>query len=69
MANNVIDFQKMKDRKEAIEWIEYMFDQADNLKFNSDYTKIDQYDYNTKSYSQISFLGTCTLSSDKIRSS
>ena len=53
MANNVIDFQKMKDRKEAIEWIEYMFDQADNLKFNSDYTRIDQYDYNAKSYSQI----------------
>ena len=44
-SNNVIDFQKMKDRKEAIEYIEKMFEHADTMEFSPDYTRIDQYDY------------------------
>ena len=52
MANNVINFIKEKERKEAIEWVKHMFAQADeNIRFDMEYTKIDQYDY-SKSYTQ-----------------
>ena len=45
-SNNVIDFVKEKERKEAIEWVLQQFAEADeNIRFDIEYTKIDQYDY------------------------
>lgn len=45
MANNVIDFVKEKERKEAIEWVAKQFAMADeNIRFDIEFTKIDQYD-------------------------
>jgi hypothetical protein len=49
-SNNVIDFVKEKERKEAIEWVTKQFAMADeNIRFDLEFTKIDQYDY-SKSY-------------------
>ena len=50
MANNVIDFVKEKERKEAIEWVARQFALADeNIRFDTEFTKIDQYDH-SKNY-------------------
>ena len=47
MANNVIDFVKEKERKEAIEWVARQFALADeNIRCDTEFTKIDQYDHN-----------------------
>ena len=44
MANNVIDFVREKERKEAIEWVARQFAMADeNIRFDTEFTKIDQY--------------------------
>lgn len=50
MANNVIDFVREKERKEAIEWVARQFAMADeNIRFDTHFTKIDQYDH-SKNY-------------------
>lgn len=50
MANNVIDFVKEKERKEAMEWVARQFAMADeNIRFDTQFTKIDQYDH-SKNY-------------------
>ena len=50
MANNVIDFVKEKERKEAIEWVARQCALADeNIRFDTEFTKIDQYDH-SKNY-------------------
>lgn len=47
MANNVIDFVKAKERKEAMEWIEKMFEELDQQEeWNRLLTGKDLYDYN-----------------------
>ena len=47
MANNVIDFVKAKERKEAMEWIEKMFEELDQQEeWNRLLTAKDLYDYN-----------------------
>ena len=49
MANNVIDFVREKERKEAIEWVARQFAMADeNIRFDTEFTKIDQYDHSKK---------------------
>ena len=49
-SNNVVDFVKEKERKEAIEWVAKQFAMADeNIRFDVEFTKIDQY-YHSKSY-------------------
>ena len=49
-SNNVIDFVKEKERKEAIEWVARQFAMADeNIRFDTEFTKIDQYDH-SKNY-------------------
>ena len=50
MANNVIDFVREKERKEAIEWVARQFAMADeNIRFDTQFTKIDQDDH-SKNY-------------------
>lgn len=50
MANNVIDFVREKERKEAMEWVARQFAMADeNIRFDTQFTKIDQYDH-SKNY-------------------
>lgn len=47
MANNVIDFVKAKERKEAMEWIEKMFEELDQQEeWNRLLAGKDLYDYN-----------------------
>jgi len=47
MANNVIDFVKAKERKEAMEWIDKMFEELDQQEeWNRLLTGKDLYDYN-----------------------
>ena len=49
-SNNVIDFVKEKERKEAIESVARQFALADeNIRFDTEFTKIDQYDH-SKNY-------------------
>lgn len=49
-SNNVIDFVREKERKEAIEWVAKQFAMADeNIRFDVEFTKIDQYDH-SKNY-------------------
>jgi hypothetical protein len=46
-SNNVIDFVKAKERKEAMEWIEKMFEELDQQEeWNRLLTGKDLYDYN-----------------------
>ena len=49
-SNNVIDFVREKERKEAIEWVVRQFAMADeNIRFDTEFTKIDEYDH-SKNY-------------------